>query len=387
MGNLRSKSWFFTITETATKRGTRFRNGDRPTQSTFDDLITSSVFKSDVNDRAKEDTGSFNPETTGHVVMATDSQAKSNYPKPENRTLAVQPSQLPTIDSTDTITTTSSESTLALTDESIFNIQQDDDVTTRNSNLINLTDSVKTLFQSIITYAENGINNLNTLTTTHTSSIAQNEQNITLNTQAIAALSPGGVPSIVPVGAVFQWMAQTVPTGYLVLDGSEVSQTTYPLLFAVLGTTYNNGTETSGKFRLPNMKNYSPRGFATEESIVDTTTTTTQQVFGKTYGKDAWNLDANTLPYHTHSFSATTDEKGEHRHGMFDRSNRGGHDWRVRRSDARGEDFDDTYDDTTTYAGKHTHTVSGTTGNNISEQLAQPTLSPVLLCHFIIKVD
>lgn len=102
--SLRLKSWFFTITATATKKGTRFRNNDRPNQDTFTDQLESSVFKTEIEDRAKVDTGAFSATNNGHVVLATNTQAKNNEAQKEDRSLVVQPHQLPTVETIDQTT-------------------------------------------------------------------------------------------------------------------------------------------------------------------------------------------------------------------------------------------------------------------------------------------
>ena len=56
-----------------------------------------------IGDSAEEDVGAYNSNKVGHVSLATDTQAKQGYPKPPGRAIAVQPSQLPTVDSTDQI--------------------------------------------------------------------------------------------------------------------------------------------------------------------------------------------------------------------------------------------------------------------------------------------
>lgn len=45
----------------------------------------------------------------------------------------------------------------------------------------------------------------------------------------------------------------TPPTGYLLCDGSVVSQAAYPDLFTAIGTAFNTGGEGAGNFRLPNQ--------------------------------------------------------------------------------------------------------------------------------------
>lgn len=63
-------------------------------------------------------------------------------------------------------------------------------------------------------------------------------------------------------GEVRMWAGTiaTIPTGWLMCDGSVVSQTTYAALYAVIGSQYNTGGEGAGNFRLPDMRNYYPVG-------------------------------------------------------------------------------------------------------------------------------
>lgn len=95
MPSFRLRDWFFINTSTATKRGTRFKNGDRPPRATFDDMLHSTVMRSEAGDRAKEENGTLTrEELNGHVVASTDAQAKAYQAKKTDRTYAVQPSQL-----------------------------------------------------------------------------------------------------------------------------------------------------------------------------------------------------------------------------------------------------------------------------------------------------
>ena len=59
--------------------------------------------------------------------------------------------------------------------------------------------------------------------------------------------------NIAPAGSVMIWAGTTVPTGYLLCDGSAVSRTTYSDLFSAIGTTYGVG-DGSSTFNLPNWK-------------------------------------------------------------------------------------------------------------------------------------
>ena len=58
----------------------------------------------------------------------------------------------------------------------------------------------------------------------------------------------------IPTGQVTSFAGATAPTGWLLCDGSEYSQTTYATLFGVIGSNYNLGTETAGYFRVPDLR-------------------------------------------------------------------------------------------------------------------------------------
>ena len=56
-----------------------------------------------------------------------------------------------------------------------------------------------------------------------------------------------------PVGGIIQWYIEdTIPEGFLLYRGEEVSRTEYAELFEVLGTTYGEGNG-STTFNLPNQ--------------------------------------------------------------------------------------------------------------------------------------
>ena len=62
------------------------------------------------------------------------------------------------------------------------------------------------------------------------------------------------------VGAIKPWTKATAPDGYLLCDGAAVSRTTYADLFAVVGTTYGVG-DNSTTFNVPNLQGKMPQGF------------------------------------------------------------------------------------------------------------------------------
>jgi microcystin-dependent protein len=59
----------------------------------------------------------------------------------------------------------------------------------------------------------------------------------------------------VPVGAIFPYAGTTIPNGYLLCDGSEVSIATYSLLFQAIGYTYKRtGFVGKNTFGLPDLR-------------------------------------------------------------------------------------------------------------------------------------
>jgi microcystin-dependent protein len=64
----------------------------------------------------------------------------------------------------------------------------------------------------------------------------------------------GTMNSIVPSGGLMPFAGITAPLGWLLCFGQTLSRTTYPDLFAVVGTTYNTGGEAGTVFRLPDLR-------------------------------------------------------------------------------------------------------------------------------------
>ncbi len=64
-----------------------------------------------------------------------------------------------------------------------------------------------------------------------------------------------------PTGAVFWLASETIPEGFLLCDGSSVSRTQYPALFAVIGTTFGSNDATT--FKLPDLRAKFVRGAGT----------------------------------------------------------------------------------------------------------------------------
>ena len=109
--------------------------------------------------------------------------------------------------------------------------------------------------------------------------------------------------SVPPVGTILMWAGASdfdaVPDGYLLCDGSAVSRTSYPALFAVLGETFGSGNG-STTFSLPDLR---------ARFILGANDSYTR---GETGGEVNHTLTASEMPVHSHSCS----DGGSHTHTM-----------------------------------------------------------------------
>lgn len=117
-----------------------------------------------------------------------------------------------------------------------------------------------------------------------------------INNGSITAekISSALAPSFVPTGSVISYIGNTAPTGWLLCDGSTVTDmaTTYPELYAILGTNV-----------LPDLKLRVPLGAGTGISV-------------RTNGGSATIAEAN-LPAHKHAIALTSNgQSASHTHAV-----------------------------------------------------------------------
>lgn len=106
--------------------------------------------------------------------------------------------------------------------------------------------------------------------------------------------------------------------GWFLLNGAVISQTTYPVLFARFGTSFNTGGEGTGNFRLPS---HSEGVFPVGKGLTNFT------AYGGSGGEITHVVSVGEMPVHSHgntlgvtagshshSVSGTTDFGGQHTH-------------------------------------------------------------------------
>ena len=116
---------------------------------------------------------------------------------------------------------------------------------------------------------------------------------------------------IQPTGAIIAFGGSVAPAGWLICDGAEISQTTYPELYAVLGDNYKNTWDnassavTAGKFRIPNLKGRTPIGTGITNTAFNQTTGVYNQPFsvalGASAGTNNFRLEIAHMPSHSHT--------------------------------------------------------------------------------------
>ena len=366
MATYRIKDWFVKASGTANKRGTRFKNGDRPNEATFTDLLKSVVFKSSPDDRAKEESaGKSMADISGHVILATDEQAKSGY-KHDEKSIVARPSQLPTV-AAGSIPTPSGDAPLTVTVEG----------TTKNTFLVRLSDTFSLWLTSVKSVADGVRKDFDDSRKTGGDFKLLSEQ-VTTNTGKLVGLTPAGGLSFVPVGAVMQWLNTSIPDGFFPLDGNQsISKEDYPILHDIIGDGYQPGTGAPvGFFGLPNMNGRVAIG---------------GNDVGNESGEESVELSANQIPKHTHpnTFSIVSDS-GQHEHGISVGRSVSSGGTKYTNTAALGNTAYDSIETDGKLGkgdGAHNHGISGSIGNNESSETAISLMQPSLEVIFIIKAD
>ena len=98
---------------------------------------------------------------------------------------------------------------------------------------------------------------------------------------------------VVPTGCILPFCGNNAPQGWLLCDGSAINRTTYADLFAILGTNYGEG-DNSTTFNLPDMRGKVAVGLNTNGAF---------DALGKSVGEETHTLTVAEMPSHMHDMA------------------------------------------------------------------------------------
>ena len=113
------------------------------------------------------------------------------------------------------------------------------------------------------------------------------------------------VPIASPIGSITAYTLAISPPGWLICDGAAVSRSTYASLFAIIGTTFGIGNN-STTFNLPNYLGAFLRGTGTNGSYSGPALNTSQTHATQTHTHTASSVV--TDPGHTHTQTTLNDD-------------------------------------------------------------------------------
>ena len=129
----------------------------------------------------------------------------------------------------------------------------------------------------------------------------------------------------IPAGTIMQTAASTAPAGWLLMNGAAVSRTTFPTLFATIGTTYGAG-DGSTTFNVPDARGCTLAGMdpgnATGRLTGAFAGGLSAAGLGNRGGEQAHVLSGGELTVHSHGVNDPTHTHGVgdpgHGHGVSD---------------------------------------------------------------------
>jgi len=125
-----------------------------------------------------------------------------------------------------------------------------------------------------------------------------------LTSNGASALPTWQAPQAAPSGAIIAFGGTSVPSGYLLCDGTAYSRTTFSTLFGVISSNFGNG-DGSTTFNVPDFRGMFLRGVnGTSGNDPDASSRTANNSGGNT-GNNVGSEQAGAFASHTHSVSGS----------------------------------------------------------------------------------
>ena len=179
-------------------------------------------------------------------------------------------------------------------------------------------------------------------------------------------------------GFIAQFAGTSLPSGWLLCDGSSVSRSTYADLYQAIGTRYGGS---GSSFNVPDLRRRVPIGRGGSRPTGSAGPGT---ALGDTGGEERRTLTTALMARHNHRFSVTITGVGQHQHTAWDDVSSGGTTTKSAWSWNNGLNSHAAGPNVT---GAHTHRVSSQLGYTGA---ASPTpmnlMSKTLVMNYMIKV-
>lgn len=179
------------------------------------------------------------------------------------------------------------------------------------------------------------------------------------------------------VGEIKMWSISTPPSGWLICDGSAISQNNYSKLYQLIGVTYGNPG--GGNFNIPDLRGNVPVGRHAEDSDF-------VNIAAKG-GEKANTLSSGngSLPAHSHTASSSTSSNHRHSNHTGTASGLNSIPQGTGSSRTVSENFHTHPDDTTDNSiGAHSHTLTVADNSGAASQ-AHNNIQPYQVINYIIK--
>ena len=199
------------------------------------------------------------------------------------------------------------------------------------------------------------------------------------------------------VGSVSMWAGAEAPTDnrFLLCDGAEYAIQDEPELYAAIGTTWNDGTETPGYFRVPNIPGRTVVGAGPSADAA-----LTDRLVADIFGQETVTLTTAQMPAHNHN--GATNSGGAHDHGGSTASD-GAHTHTTFGTKNSDYNRTGTFDainaltgssggqqGSTSSNGNHSHTITNHSGHThtidtVGSGSSHTNIQPSVAMHFIIR--
>lgn len=120
---------------------------------------------------------------------------------------------------------------------------------------------------------------------------ARNSAGIAAIAQKLLNMVAGGLQTATPVGTVIAFAGTAAPAGWLLCNGAELNQVTYPALYGVIGASY--GSQTASTFTLPDLRGRMAIGAGQGVGL-------SNRVRGQPGGEEVHALTVQEMPAHSH---------------------------------------------------------------------------------------